>query len=77
MVWTLQCLGSNFLRKSILAGCDMITYEKNFGFDLTVKQFTRKYPLCGYILGGLAHTTASDQYLESDETLNPIYHVRC
>ena len=31
---------------------------------------TRKYPLCGYILGVLTHTTAWDQHWGGDETLN-------
>ena len=31
--------------------------------------FTRKYPLHGYILGVLTHTTASDRLWGSDETL--------
>ena len=30
---------------------------------------TRKYPLCGYILGVLAHTAAWDQHWGGDETL--------
>ena len=30
---------------------------------------TRKYPLRGYILGVLTHTTAWDQLLKGDETL--------
>ena len=30
---------------------------------------TRKYPLRGYILGVLAHTTAWDRHLGGDETL--------
>ena len=30
---------------------------------------TRKYPLCGYILGVLTHTTAWDQHWGGDETL--------
>ena len=36
------------------------------------KQFqkkTRKYPLRGYILGVLTHTTAWDRHWEGDETL--------
>ena len=33
-------------------------------------QVTRKYPLCGYILGVLTHTTAWDQHWGGDETLN-------
>ena len=32
--------------------------------------FTRKYPLCGYILGVLKHTTAWDQNWGGDETLS-------
>ena len=31
---------------------------------------TRKYPLCGYILGVLTHTTAWDRHWRGDETLN-------
>ena len=30
---------------------------------------TRKYPLCGYILGVLTHTTALDRLWGGDETL--------
>ena len=30
---------------------------------------TRKYPLRGYILGVLTHTTAWDRHWEGDETL--------
>ena len=32
--------------------------------------FTRKYPLRGYILGVLTHTTAWDRHWRGDETLN-------
>ena len=31
--------------------------------------YTRKYPLCGYILGVLTHTTGWYQHWEGDETL--------
>ena len=39
--------------------------SKYFGFI----SFTRKYPLRGYILGVLTHTTALDRLWGGDETL--------
>ena len=38
-------------------------------FEFKGLQLTRKYPLCGYILGVLTHITALDRHCGSDETL--------
>ena len=36
---------------------------------------TRKYPLRGYFLGVLAHTTALDRLWRGDETLNCVAYT--
>ena len=37
--------------------------------------FTTKYPLCGYILGVLTHSTAWDRLWRGDETLNNVAYT--
>ena len=47
-------------------------YEKNCPFKNTnplIIELTRKYPLRGYFLGVLTHTTALDRLWGGDETL--------
>ena len=39
---------------------------------IMVYYITRKYPLRGYILGVLMHTTAWDQHWEGDEKLRSV-----
>ena len=43
---------------------------ENVEFESTYIAVTRKYPLHGYNLGVLKHTTALDQLWGDDETLN-------
>ena len=44
-------------------------FDKFLGIRMLFSQMTRKYPLRGYILGVLTHTTAWDQHWGGDETL--------
>ena len=52
---------------------DLIPYMKNYKIikftSKTQFYLTRKYPLRGYILGVLTHTTAWDRHWRGDETL--------
>ena len=47
----------------MLADTDKPKSTRKYLFD------TRKYPLCGYILGVLTYTTAWDRFWKGDETL--------
>ena len=47
-----------------------MSLDINFYVAITILDITRKYPLRGYILGVLTHTTALDRLWGGDVTLN-------